>query len=98
MKGLRQTSHTDNLVNRKLIVINCQSLLSKKDLFSYFVSNRNPDFVVGSESWLSHSIINSEVFPSNFTVFRKDQDGGHGRVFIACRSSIECKSIENNRM
>ena len=94
MKGLRQTSCTDNLANRKLIVINCQSLLSKKDLFFYFVSNHNPDFVVGSESWLTHSILNSEVFPSNFTVFRKDQDGGHGGVFIACRSSIECKSIE----
>ena len=49
---------------------------------------------MSSESWLSHSVSNSEVFPSNFTVFRKDQDGGHGGVFIACRSSIECKSIE----
>ena len=75
-KGLRQTSRTDNLANRKLIVINCQSLLSKKDLFSYFVSNHNPDFVVGSESWLSHSILNSKVFPSNFTVFRKTEMEG----------------------
>ena len=65
-------------------------------LFSYFVSNHNPDFVVGSESWLSHPVLNSEVFPSNFTVFRKDRDGGHGGVFIACRSSIECKSIETD--
>ena len=39
-------------------------------------------------------MLNSEVFPSNFAVFRKDRDGGHGGVFIACRSSIECKSIE----
>ena len=74
-----------------MIVINCQSLLPKK---SYFVSNHNPDFVVASESWLSHSILNSEVFSSNFTVFRKDRNGGHDGVFIAYRSSIECKSIE----
>ena len=38
VKGLSQAPRTDNLTNRKLIIINCQSLFSKKDLFSHFVS------------------------------------------------------------
>ena len=83
VKGLSQTLRTDNLLNRKLIIINCQSLFSKKDSFSHFVSEHNPDFIIGSESWLSNSILNNEVFPPDYTIFRKDRDSGYGGVFKA---------------
>ena len=93
-KGLSQAPCTDNLTSRKLIIINCQSLFSKKDSFSYLVSEHNPDFIIGTESWLLNSALNNEVFPPNFTIFRKDRDSGYGGVFIACRSNIQCKPIE----
>ena len=70
------------------------SLFSKKDLFLHFGSLHNPDFIAGSESWLSSSVLNSEIFPPNFTIFRKDRDGGHGGVFIARKSDIQCKHLE----
>ena len=74
-----------------MIIINCQSLFSKKDSFSYLVSEQNPDFIIGTESWLLNSVLNNEVFPPNF---RKDRDSGYGGVFIACRSNFQCKLIE----
>ena len=49
-KGLSQAPCTDNLTSRKLIIINCQSLFSKKDSFSSLVSEHNPDFIIGTES------------------------------------------------
>jgi len=49
---------------------------------------------MGSESWLTNSILNNEVFPPNFTIFRKDRDSGYGGVFIACKSTIQCKPIK----
>ena len=39
--------------------------------------------------------MNSEVFPSNYTVFRKDKPSGHGGgVFLACKQEIDCKQID----
>ena len=89
-KGQSQAPHTDNLIKRKLITINCQSLFSKKDSFAYLVSEHKLDFIISSESWLTNFILNNEVFPPKFAVFRKWIQG----VFIACKSTIQCKPIE----
>ena len=69
--------------------------ISQKDIFSYFASDHNPDFIIGSESWLTDSILNSEVFAPNYTVFRRDRSSGHGGgVFLACKQKINCKPID----
>ena len=67
-----------------------------------------PDILIGTESWLSENISNSEIFPSNYSVIRKDrplnhQGQRHGGVFICARNDIimshradldsECKVI-----
>ena len=52
----------------------------------------NLDFIAGSKLWLSSSELNSEI--PNFTIFRKNRDGGNGGVFIACKSNIQCKHLE----
>ena len=61
----------DNTIN--MIVINCQSLKSKKAKFGEFIDTHSPDVIFGSESWLSPSIHTSEIFPHNFDVCRRDR-------------------------
>ena len=75
----------------KSLVINCQSLRSKNkqaELHAVLESVK-PDVVFGNESWLDGNILNSEVFPENFTVYRKDRASDpHGGVFLLVDSSL----------
>ena len=51
----------------------------------------NYDLIVLTETHLDHSILDSEIFPSHFTVFRNDRkiNGRHGGgVLIAVRDCI----------
>ena len=54
-----------------------------------FLESVKPDVVFGTESWLDGNILNSEVFPENFTAYRKDRvNNPHGGVFLLVDSSI----------
>ena len=52
------------------------------------VDSVKPDIIVGTESWLRPDIINSEIFPSNYKVYRRDRDTSGGGVFIAVTDEI----------
>ena len=66
-----------------LIVTNCQSVKSKKDSFTHLLSTTNPDFFIGTESWLTDDINNNEIFPPGYSVHRKDRSGGYGESSLA---------------
>lgn len=38
------------------------------------IDKYKPDIIFGNESWLNSDILNSEVFPANYTVYRKDRN------------------------
>ena len=44
------------------LVLNCQSLVAKKESFINLLDVQHPDIAFGSESWLKPSIVSSEVF------------------------------------
>ncbi len=47
-----------------------------------------------TESWLNSSILDSEVVPSNYCIFRKDRPVGHGGGVALCiHNSITCKLL-----
>ena len=52
------------------------------------VDSVKPDIIVGTESWLRPDTMNSEIFPSNYTVYRRDRDTSGGGVFIAVIDEI----------
>ena len=58
-----------------------------------FIDENKPDIVVGSESWLSPSVNNHEVFPHDYIVHRKDRADNYGGVFVACRSDFVCHEL-----
>ena len=45
------------------------------------IEDNDIDIVMGCESHLDDSYFTSEVFPSNFTIYRKDSPAGGGGVF-----------------
>ena len=50
--------------------------------------SQNLDVLFCTESHLEDSISNSEIFLSNYSVYRKDRNRQGGGVFIAVRTDI----------
>ena len=61
----------------KVFHINFQSLREKKLQFFSFVELNKPDIIVGTETWLTKEMFDSEFFPPElgFTVYRRDRIG-----------------------
>ena len=62
--------------------------LSPPDTSSYPQLN-----TTGTESWLDPTTFSSEIFPTNYQVFRKDRSDGYGGVFFACINTINCSQV-----
>ena len=56
------------------------------------LNDLNPDIVVGTESWLTTDIQNSEIFPTelNYSVHRRDRETNQigGGIFILVKNSL----------
>ena len=74
-------------------MINCQSLRGKSAAFAAVVDYVKPDVIIGTESWLDSSIHNSEVFPPNLIVHRKDRNLNGGGVFVAVNNNYNTSSV-----
>ena len=75
----------------RILVVNCQSIRAKRESLHTCVDSYKPQIIIGSESWLDDSISNNEVFPPDFSAFRKDRVHGNdsrGGVFVALRNDI----------
>ena len=60
--------HTDpqSSNNLKILSLNCQSVISKKEVFWELLDNYSPDVVVACETWLNQSIVNNEFISPNY--------------------------------
>lgn len=65
----------------------------------------SPDVVIGPKSWLHDAIIISEVFPTEYVMYRKDRNAHGGGEFTLVRKLIPnffigyadfCKSVWRN--
>ena len=78
-----------------VMVINFQSVWGKAAELAVCLDNHQPDILIGTETWLSGSISNSEILPSNYTLIHKDRKDafgadGYGGVFIALKKRPHC--------
>ena len=72
-------------------------IVNKLPSFYDVIHTYDPDIIVGCETWPTNNIVSSEIFPPNYTVFRKDRTLQHGEgVFLACRDSLTCVDIHIN--
>lgn len=52
------------------------------------------DIIQLTETWASEELLDSELFTSDFIVFRKDRKAGRGGgVLVAMRSRFSCSEI-----
>ena len=93
---INKSSTISNQFLLKGIVLNCQSIQAKKPAFHAMVHQYHPDFIVGTESWLTADILNNEIFPHGYNIYRKDRPDGYGGVFFACRDNILCRQLSLN--
>ena len=84
--------------NFKIALINCQSINNKIAEFHTFLSSTDPDIVLGTESWLRPEVLSCEVFPEDYSVYRKDRKPGDkikgGGVFILARKDFITSEIQ----
>ena len=78
-----QPKINDRKDNMKLSIINFQSIKNKVPEFEIFTTTCHPHVIIGTETWLTPSIGNSEIFPEDCIVFCKDRVGKTGGVLIA---------------
>ena len=87
-------SNSSNLYNLptknhlRILTVNCQRITNKKAELESAIKYIKPDIVSGTESWLNHTIRSSEVFPSEYTVYRKDRSKLGGGVFLLIHKDI----------
>ena len=90
-----KSNHTLHTVAElQIMCINFRSIVNKLPSFYDVIHTYDPDIIVGCETWLTNDIFSSEIFPPNYTVFRKDRTLQHGGgVFLACRDLLTCVDI-----
>ena len=80
------------------MVVNCQSLRRRKDIFQTSIAQIRPDVIIRTESWLDPSIKDGDIFPEEFkgNVYRKDRKSDHhGGVFVAIKTPLTVKKQKN---
>ena len=70
-------------------MVNCRSIVGKKAQMLNLLDATQADVIIGTESWLTSMIPDSEICPPGYTMFRKDRDNGTGGgVFILISSEL----------
>lgn len=77
----------------RILVINVQSILSKKAELACLICATKPDIIVGCETWLKPAICQGEFFPDDYRIYRKDRSDGYGGVLVAVHTSLNSHQI-----
>ena len=82
------------VINLNLAIANCCSIANKQVELEQFLISHQVDIFLGTESHLDSSVLNAEVFPNHYNVYRKDRNKYGGGVFIIIRESIPSSQLE----
>ena len=82
--------------------LNIRSIVHKLSLFQSYVYSSNFDVICLTETWLSESVFDQEILPTNYNIYRKDRPSRGGGVLIATKSfipvSVVCSDQSNNAL
>jgi len=83
-------SKQDKHTNRPLRVlnINFQSARGKVAEIHNLLLSTKPDILIGTETWLDQEINTCEIFPREYSVYRRDRPSRGGGVLIAVRDGL----------
>ena len=85
-----QSTYSTEVNNVNILSLNCRSIRSlfKQGELLALIEEHNADIIIGCESHIDQSFPSSEIFPPNFTVYRKDRSIGGGGVFLCFNNSL----------
>ena len=81
------------LCNLRILVINFQSIVSKRSELACVIESTKPDIIIGCETWLKPQISQGEFLPEDFIVYRKDRPDGYGGVLLGIHSSLNSHEV-----
>ena len=58
------------------------------------LENHSSDIIAGCETWLTSSILDNEIIPDNYKLYRKDWKDGYGGVLIGIKSNLFSKPVD----
>ena len=95
MGEVKPKAHEYKAGEKALIIlqVNCRSIYNKALELCNLVNMYNPDVVIGTESWLTEEISNTEIFRADCTTFRRDRHTRGGGVFTCVKNDITCSEL-----
>ena len=75
------------------MLINIQSVISKK-AFLESTDHHNPDIILACKTWLNDMVLNNEILPQLYKLYRNDRVDGYGGVMIGVRSNLEPQLLD----
>ena len=78
-----------------MCLLNARSLVNKLSKFQSFVYTYNFCITCVTETWLSQSIYDGEILPSDYVLYRKDRPSRGGGVLVAVKDFIPSFSISS---
>ena len=76
------------------MLLNIQSVVSKKETFLEQTDYYNPDIILGCETWLNDSVLNNEILPPSYRLYRNDRSDGYGGVMIGVKSNLDSQLLD----
>ena len=88
-------SHSSNLSNTAITCcyLNIRSIVNKLSLFQSYIYSSDFDVICLTETWLSESVFDQEILPTNYNIYRKDRPSRGGGVLIAIKSTISASVV-----
>ena len=88
-------SHSSNLSNSAITCcyLNIRSIVNKLSLFQSYIYSSDFDVICLTETWLSESVFDQEILPTNYNIYRKDRPSRGGGVLIAIKSTIPASVV-----
>jgi len=60
----------------------------------WLIEFADPTIIIGVETWLNPAVYDSEIFPSQYQVYRNDRNDGYGGVLIAVKDSVISDQVD----
>ena len=73
--------------------INFQGIVGKVPQLTNVIQSTKPDVIIGTETWIDSSVKTVELFPPQYTVYRKDRNRNGGGVLIAISNSLSSNEV-----
>ena len=85
------TKNQEQVLN--FMLINIQSIVSKKEAFWELLDTHAPDIIIGCETWLRPNIFDNEIIPSIYKLYRTDCIDGYAGVLVGVRTNTISQQI-----